>query len=195
MKNTVSFLIILLLFTACKNGKKGRTLEIELHRYSEYEEVKSDTLLMEENVLYLDPRNWEEGVYYVMTSDASAPNELQDGFPIYLNSEGAVIEIADGWVLIGGNEENDAFQKLKTDLDRAADMPDKQMLIWDDYLQEHLSHPMGEEVFLSVFDPMSQIEEYTQFISRFLQYAEESFLSRPEVVEISSFLESEEENQ
>ncbi|MDL2222722.1 hypothetical protein LJB98_01320 [Bacteroidales bacterium OttesenSCG-928-M11] len=61
---------------------------------------------------------------------------------------------------------------------------DQQIYLWEKYFAENLWHPLGEDVFLYDFDYETVLKEEPDVIKRILSYAEDTFLSRPEIFEI-----------
>lgn len=194
MKKTVTFAIIGLLLFSCGQKSSYDGIEVLVERYSDEELIFSDTLLVENNEIRFEDGKFDEGVYFVLSVDTFAPQALVEGFPFYINELGeGTIKITKDDVTLGGNPENTAYQMLRASLRRLNPEDDfaKQLAAWDEYFSEHLSHPLGEEVFLNDFDAYNTFVLAPEYVERFLlNYADESFLSRPAVLEMEIWMES-----
>lgn len=69
----------------------------------------------------------------------------------------------------------------------------QQAILWDNYFAEHLWHPLGEEVFLYDFDYEGVLVKDPAIVKQILSYAEESFLSHPDIFEIMMIIARSEE--
>jgi|GEM_PF-5659798 len=192
MKQLIAIVLISLLFFSCKQKPTYDGVEVLVQQYLDEELISSDTLVIEENEIRFDPTRFDEGVYFILSVDTIAPQSLAEGFPFYIDElNSGTIKIARNDVVLGGNAGNEAYQSLRSKLKKLdADDIYGQLTAWDEFFAGYLAHPLGEEVFLNDFDPYNSFVAAPDQVERFLGYADESFLSRPEIIELTMWMQS-----
>ena len=197
MRQAISILSLIIFLAAC-NKDKGPGItgnitdksldgkEIYLFQYNDIETTNSDTALIKGNKFSFSHSGISEGVYYLLMDDPSVKGEIAQGLPIYLGEKKATVLINKDLVTIGGNPENDALQEMMQKLRDVTDpTAGKDIIIG--YLNDNITNPLGEEIFLNNVQDFS-LEE----IERLLSSANEYLRFEPQVVEALIEIEDEE---
>lgn len=229
MKKIFSLFLPVFLLLACNKGEKVEHVSepkedtslngvvVHLFQYDPltYLEVYSDSTIIE-NLSFsfsFDEEETEAGVYYIMSNDSLAPSSLNMGLPVYLDSLGFAGHVVNNHLIIGGNEANEAYQKLReklaelyqrynNDLELLSEESESEAYqafnewesgvkyVYMEYFSNYLDSPLGEEIFLSSeFNAGDLAETDPEYIEKVLSYSSETFLSNPDVMDIIAIIE------
>ena len=88
------------------NGKS-----IYLFKYDNNELVRSDTTTIENGVFEFTGEELDPMVYYILMDDEDA-GQITQGVPLFIKPGTITVDIVGSKVMIGGNNENDAYQTM-----------------------------------------------------------------------------------
>ena len=126
MKKLAYLLITFLVFASCNSEKnfsvKGTVAdeslngkEIYLNKYDELGVVSSDTVIIKNNKFQFKGTEENPVVYYIFTDDPTVAGDISLGVPLLIKPGKITVSIDGDRVIIGGNEENDDYQRFMDD--------------------------------------------------------------------------------
>jgi peroxiredoxin len=140
-------------------------------------------------------KDLEDGVYYILLDDSLVNGEIGQGLPIYVDEGKATVYVDGEKVTIGGNPENDAFQKV---IEASRPLMQKMMEVTLQFGEELEAGTVAEERLEEMENQWTQLkQEERELIANYVRdnienpLGEDIFLSYIEgfsIEEIEDFL-------